>query len=52
MQGLSYLPAILYIALFVLTIFYFLLPLLIYWRCGSMLRKLERIEHVLTGRMP
>jgi hypothetical protein len=44
MPYVSYLPAVLYIGLFVLSIFYFLLPLLIYWRCGKILRRLERPE--------
>jgi hypothetical protein len=33
-----------YFALIVLYIWFLLLPLFIYWRCGRILRRLERLE--------
>jgi hypothetical protein len=44
MPNLSVLPTLLYIAFFVLAIFYVLLPFFIYWRCGDILRRIKRLE--------
>jgi hypothetical protein len=36
---------ILYLGVILLWLFYLLLPLLIYWRCGRILKRLDRLEH-------
>jgi len=38
---------LLYTGLILLYVLYLLLPLLIYWRCGRILRRLEAIERWL-----
>lgn len=37
-----------YLVIVVVAIFYWLLPLFIYWRCGRILRRLERLELALA----
>jgi hypothetical protein len=47
---MAYLGQVLPYFLVLLYVFYLLLPLLIYWRCGRILRRLELLERMLLER--
>jgi hypothetical protein len=47
MPALQGLGGLLVVGGVVLYVWFLLLPLFIYWRCGRILRRLERLEHFL-----
>jgi len=46
------LGGIVVIALIVLYVWFLFLPLFIYWRCGRILHRLERLERLLGEPLP
>jgi hypothetical protein len=50
MVGMNGLPLLLTVLFGLVGVFFYTLPLLIFWRCGNILRRLKRLERQLDAQ--